>query len=454
MKNIFLLAILTFTLSSCNLYKRFERPEVKVVDSLYRDNVELTDSSSLAQLSWKELFGDQKLQNLIDSGLLYNTNLQIARLKINEAQAALQSARLAYLPSFNFAPQGNLSQNGLGISSQTYNLAVSASWELDVFGKLTNAKLGSKAALEQSLAYEQAVQTQMVATIANSYYSLLMLDRQFEITSTTAKNWNENVRVMRALKQAGRTTETAVSQAQASKIAVEASLLTIQKQIYELENSLSSLLGRASNKIDRGVLAGQIFPQEMAVGVPLQLLSNRPDIRQSEQALAQAFYATNQARAAFYPSITLSGSAGWANSVGGAIANPGTWLLSAVGSLVQPLFNKGLNTAKLKIAKAQQEQALLSFRQKLLDAGNEVNSALMQWQIARARLELDQKQIDALRNAVAGSKLLMQHSDANYLEVLTAQQTLLQAELTEVSDKFNEIQGVINLYRSLGGGVR
>lgn len=186
--------------------------------------------------------------------------------------------------------------------------------------------------------------------------------------------------------------------------------------------------------------------------MPLQLLQRRPDIRQSEAELAEAFYATNQARSAFYPSITLGGSAGWTNAAGAAITNPGQWLFSAVASLAQPLFNRGQNVANLKVAKAQQEEALLSFRQSLLDAGTEVNNALMQWQIARQRLKLDEQQIASLQSAVRSSELLMRHSSQNYLEVITARQTLLQAELDAVSDRFDEIQGVINLYHALGGG--
>ena len=244
----------------------------------------------------------------------------------------------------------------------------------------------------------------------------------------------------------------AVAQTEAGKLSVDASLLSLERQITELENTLSSLLGSASGDITRSTLSGQSFPDTLLVGVPLQLLQRRPDVRQSEAALAAAFYVTNRARFAFFPSITLSGSAGWTNAAGAAITNPGQWLFSAVGSLIQPLFNRGQNIANLKVAKAQQEEALLSFRQSLLDAGTEVNNALVQWQTARGRLKLDEQQVVALTSAVRSAELLMKHSSQNYLEVLTARQTLLQAELDAASDRFDEIQGVINLYRSLGGG--
>ena len=419
-----------------------------VVDSLYRQPTASVDTASLATLSWRELFTDPKLQYLIETGLQNNTDLNIARLKVAEAEATLMTSRLAYLPSISFEPSGTLRHAEGSATTKSYDIAASAGWEIDIFGKLTNAKRGAKAALEQSEAYRQAVQTQLIATIANSYYSLLMLDAQLDISERTAVNWSENVRAMKALKAAGDATELAVSQSEASKLSVDASVASLRQQIDQMENTLTALLGIAPQKIERTTIAEQEFPNELSAGVPLQLLQRRPDVRQSEAALAQAFYATNAARSAFYPSITLSGSAGWTNAAGAAITNPGQWLFTAVGSLVQPLFNRGRNIANLRIAKAQQEEALLSFRQSLLDAGTDVNNALIQWQTARRRQILDEQQIKSLESAVRSSELLMQHSSQNYLEVLTARQTLLQAELTAVSDRFDEIQGVINLYHA------
>lgn len=441
-------------LGACSVYKSYERPDMPVVDSLYCQAAATSaDTTSIASLSWRELFTDPKLQALIETGLQNNTDLNIARLKVTEAEATLMTSRLAYLPSISFEPSGTLRSVDGNAMTKSYDIAASASWEVDIFGKLTNAKRGAKAALEQSEAYRQAVQTQLIATIANSYYSLLMLDAQLDISERTAANWGENVRAMKALKAAGDATELAVAQSEASKLSVDASIASLRQQIDQMENTLTALLGIAPQKIDRTTIGEQRFPTELAAGVPLQLLQRRPDVRQSEAALAQAFYATNAARAAFYPSITLSGSAGWTNAAGAAITNPGQWLFTAVGSLVQPLFNRGKNIANLRIAKAQQEEALLSFRQSLLDAGTDVNNALIQWQTARQRQQIDQQQILSLESTVRSSELLMQYSSQNYLEVLTARQTLLQAELTAVSDRFDEIQGVINLYHALGGGA-
>ena len=361
MKQIIILGSAALLLAGCSLYKPYSRPEVEV-DNLYGEGVEATDTVSIANLSWTELFTDSLLQELIREGLENNTDLGIAHLRVKEAEATLFSSRLAYLPSLNLAPQGEVSS------------------------------------------YDGA--------------------------------------------------EAAVAQAKASMLSVEASLLTLEKQVKQQENSLSLLLGSVPRSIERSSLDEQHFPDNLAVGVPLQLLGKRPDVRQAEYSLAQAFYATNAARAAFYPSITLSGSAGWTNNSGTAIVNPGNWLLSAISSLTQPLFNRGQNIANLRIAKAQQEEALLSFKQSLLKAGSEVNDALVQWQAADARLVVVGEQVETLQSAVEHTRKLMEYSSrSSYLEVLTAQQSLLLAELTEANGRFDKIQGVINLYHALGGGA-
>ncbi len=452
MKRILILLGCATLLTGCNVYRQFERPEVET-DNLFGHDVRAVDTASIASLPWTELFTDPMLQSLIREGLANNTDLGIARWRVEEAKATLFSSRLAYLPSLSLNPQGQLSSYDGSKATKTYNIAATAEWEVDIFGRLTNAKRGAKAALEQSVAYKQAVRTQLIATIANGYYNLLTLDRQLDISRRTAVSWDEILRTYEAKLRVGEATAAAVAQAKASKLAVEGQVLTLEKQIRAQENSLSALLGRVPGSIERATLEGQSFPEHLAVGVPLQLLDRRPDVCQAEATLAQAFYNTNAARAAFYPSITLSGQAGWTNTNGAVIMNPGSWLLNAIGSLTQPLFNRGRNIANLRIAKARQEEAVLSFRQSLLKAGNEVNDALAQWQTADSRLGIDREQVEALRVAVDNTTKLMQYSNqASYLEVLTASQSLLQAELTEANDTFDKIQGVINLYHALGGG--
>ena len=448
MKKI-LIVCLAAAMTSCGIYKNYQRPDV-VTDGLY-GTAETADSTTLGDISWQEMFTDPQLQALIDLALTNNTDLQSAQWRVKEAEATLKSARLAYLPSFNFAPQGTISSFDNGAASKTYSIPVTASWQIDIFGGLTNAKRKAKALYLQSREYQQAVRTQLIASVANLYYTLLMLDSQYEVTKETAAKWEESVRTMREMKAAGMTNEAGVAQYEGSYYGIVASLNDIEYSIRETENSLCSVLGEVPHEIVRGRLDEQQLPDNLAVGVPVQMLSNRPDIRQAEYSLMQSFYATNAARSALYPSITLSGSAGWTNNAG-VITNPGKLLLSAAGSLLQPIFNANANRANLKIAKAQQEESKLAFQQALLNAGAEVNNALTQCQTARAKTDLRIKQIEAMERAVESTGLLMQHSSTTYLEVLTAQQSLLSAQLSQIADQFDEIQGVVNLYQALGGG--
>lgn len=442
-------------LASCGIYTNYERPEQAVadMDSLYRPEARPDTTRSIATLRWEELFTDTCLQQLIRQGLAANADLAVARLQVEEAQATLRQSKLAYLPSVQLEPTGTLSSFDGQKTQKTYSVGASASWEIDLFGKLRNSKRQALASLLASDAYRQAMQTQVVATVADSYYALLMLDEQIRITEQTAESWREYVRSLAALMQAGQADRATLAQAEASRLAAESSLLSLQQQAIEQENALCVFVGLTPRRLERGTMDGQHFSSHLSVGVPLDLLSRRPDVRQAEANLMQAFYATNSARAAFYPSITLSGSAGWTNSGGVAVANPGAWLLQAVGSLVQPLFNRGQNLANLKIAKAQQEEAVLQFRQSLLDAGNEVNNALAQWQTAHERIRLDNGQVEQLTITLGDTELLMENSaDTNYLQVLTARQSLLSAQLAVASDRYDEIQGVIELYHALGGG--
>jgi NodT family efflux transporter outer membrane factor (OMF) lipoprotein len=476
-KSLFMVPLLGLALSSCGIYNKYERPTDLPLDGLYgRDtaSVALTsgDTASLAQLSWRQLFTDPNLQSLIERALEQNTDLLSARQRVKEAQAALTAAKLSYLPSFMLTPNGGVSSFDGSKGSWTYTAVATASWEVDLFGRLTNAKRRAKALYDQSREYEQAVSTSMIAATANLYYTLLMLDEQYRISAETAANWQESVRVMRAMMNAGMTNEAAVSQSEANCRSVEASLLDLRQSILSTENALAVLLGEVpgSEPMISAALPKTItptdeeqtrpqsalftaqFPEELSAGVPLSLLARRPDVRASEFALAQAFYSTNAARSNFYPQITLGGTAGWTNSVGTMIVNPGKVLLAATGSLVQPIFARGGNVAQLKVAKAQQEEALLAFRQTLLNAGSEVNDALVKVQTERAKADIRARQIESLETAVKSTKLLMRHGTTTYLDVITAQQSLLGARLTQTADRLTEIQGIISLYQALGGG--
>ena len=332
-KEILIIIVAAFALNSCGIYTKY-KPVTKVPEDLYGEEVAASDSTdNLGNLGWREVFTDPYLRELIEQGLQSNTDLQSAQWRVKEAEATLMSAKLAFLPSFALAPQGTVSSFDGGKATQTYSVPVTASWELDIFGRMRNAKSQAKALLEQSHDYRQAVRTQLIASIANVYYTLLMLDEQLAISERTRQSWKETVDATRALMDAGLANEAAVSQMEATYYSISTSLLDLKEQINQTENSLSLLLAESPRRVERGKLERQTLPDHLAVGIPVQMLSNRPDVRRAEHSLESAFYATNQARSAFYPSIVLGGSAGWTNSAGSMIINPGKFLATAIGSL-------------------------------------------------------------------------------------------------------------------------
>lgn len=451
--------LLATTLNSCHIYKKYERPDMDV-QGLFRDTVSVTDtlaadSLNIGDLPWTDIFTDPILQDLIRQGLENNSDLRTAMLQVEAAQASFRASQLAFLPSINLTPQASVSSfdgnlHFGGRSTWSWSAPVSASWEIDIFGRVLNSKRNAKAALMQGKAYQQAVRTQLIATIANGYYTLLMLDKQLAITEETALLWQQSVETMKSMKEAGMTNEAAVAQSEANCYAIEASIPALKQQIRETENTLSTLLYQAPQTIKRGSFDEQTLPEILHAGVPVQMLANRPDVQAAEMSLAAAYYTTNIARSAFYPNLVISGSAGWSNQNG--TVNPAQILLSAAASLVQPIFNQGSNIANLKAAKAQQEIAAINFQQTILNAGQEVSDALYAYQSNKDILSQRTQQIDALQRAVESTESLMKLGTSTYLEVLTAQQSLLSAQLSEVSDSYQCMVAVISLYHALGGG--
>lgn len=455
-KQIILMMCAAALFSSCGIYNSYKRPNDITVEGLYRDTVAVndtlvSDTINMGNISWREMFRDPKLQTLIEQGLAHNTDLQNAMLQVKQAQASLMTARLSFLPSFTLSPQGGITKMENTPSYRTWEAPVTASWEADLFGSLLNTSRGAKATLLQSEAYEQAVRSQVIANIANLYYTLLMLDRQLEISEETQVKWNQTLTMMKSMMEAGMSNKAGVAQTEASCYSVAASIAEIRQTIRETENSLSTLIGMAPQHIDRGRLEDQVMPDEINAGVPLQLLSNRPDVRSAEMTLANAFYLTNKARSAFYPNISVTGTLGWTNGSSGTI-NPAAIIKSAIVSLTQPIFNRGALIANLKITKAQQEQARLNFQQTLLDAGAEVSNALYAYQIVGEKSHQRDMQVKALEDAVEATIGLMNVGETTYLDVITAQQSLLSAQLTQVEDDYDYLQSVISLYQALGGG--
>ncbi|MCD8317447.1 MAG: TolC family protein [Paraprevotella sp.] len=453
MKKIIMTMTTAALLSSCGLYKSYERPADIQTDGLYRsENSQNGDSLGIASLAWKEIFTDPQLQTLIEKGLAQNTDLRSAQLQIEQAEASLKAAKWAYIPSLAFSPEGTLSGVDWGKASKTYSIPVTASWQIDIFGSLHNAKKRAQVQVENSQAYRQAVESQLIATIANYYYSLAMMKDQLRVSMETEQSWKANVETTRALMNAGQSNMAAVSQTEANYYSICTQITDLKQQISDLEDEFSALLGEAPQKYDIGSMDYWKVPEQVSTGIPAAVLAHRPDVKQAETQLAAAYYTTNEARAAFYPNLNLSGTIGWTNSLGSVIVNPGKWIWSAVASLTQPLFQNGKLRAQYKISKSQQEQAKLTFQQTLLNAGKEVNTALTKMQASDEKETLYEKQIVSLETAVKSTQALMMNSSTNYLQVLTAQQSLLTAQMSQISNKFDKIQAVIELYQALGGG--
>ncbi len=449
----------TLLLGSCGLYNKYERPDVNTA-GLVRDTASVSDTlavrdtSSFGNLPWREVFTDPQLQALIEQGLENNVDLLNAALNVKMVEAQLTAAKLAFVPSFTFSPQGTLTSWDGSKTTKTYSLPVQASWSLDLFGNLLSQKRSAQVALLATKDYQLVVKTQVIANIANMYYTLLMLDRQLEIVNEMSVITKETWDMMKGLKELRvGYRSTSVQSAEANYYGVLAQAADLKRQIRETENSLSLLLGQSAQAISRSTLEAQNLPSKFSTGIAIQMLNNRPDVHYAEMSLAQCFYNTQTARSRFYPSITISGSGAFTNSSGMGIVNPGKWLLSAVGSLVQPLFMNGQLVAGLKVAKAEQEQAYNTWQNAVLKAGNEVSNALVLYNTSDERSRLEEKQVAALRKTVDDTKELFSSSSVNYLEVITAQTNLLNAELSKVADDFYKMQAVVNLYQALGGGT-
>lgn len=452
------LAAVVFT--GCkSLYGRYERPDINT-RGLVRDAVSATDTlavadtSSFGDMPWRTVFTDSQLQALIERGLVNNTDLLNAALNVKMAEAQLKAARLAFVPSFTFSPQGTISSWDGNKAMKTYQLPVAASWSIDLFGNLLSQKRSSQMALLGTRDYQLVVKTNVISSIANMYYTLLMLDRQLAIVTDMENLTKDTWELMKVQKDLGRVRSTGVQSAEANYYSVQTQRVDLQRQIRETENSLSLLLAQPVQTIARGKLEDQSLPTNLSIGIGLRMLNNRPDIHYAEMSLAQCFYNVETARSKFYPNLTISGSGTFTNSSGIGIVNPGKWLLSAVGSLVQPIFQHGQIVAGLKVAKAQYEQAYNKWKNAILSAGSEVSNALVVYNSAEEKSRLEAKRIATLKQNVEDTKQLLNQSDSTYLEVITAQQNLLNAELSKVADDFNKMQAVVNLYQALGGGAK
>jgi len=454
-KQVFIIAFATLGLSSCGLYKNYDRPSDIQTDGLYGTAQTGNTEQSLGAKAWREFFTDPQLQALIERGLAQNLNMRQLDLQIQEAQEYLKCSKLAYIPSLAIAPQGQLSSFDWSKPLKFYTVPLSASWQIGSIGSLRNAKKTAEVGVEQTRVARQAVQQALVANIANIYYSLCMLDAQLAISEQTAKNWRESVELTRKLMAAGRSNKAAVAQSEANCYSVEANLLDLREGIIEAENALCTILGEAPHHIERSSLSAFQAPTAIETGIPLALLQNRPDVRQAELQLASKFYAVNSAKASFYPALTLSGTLGFTNNGSSIELSPGKWIWNALGQLAQPIFQNGRLRAQKRVAEMQQEEAKMAFQQSLVAAGNEVNTALVKLQTAQGKRQFIDGQIRALNDAVQATEALYKDNvsrQVNYLNVLTAQTGLLSAQLGQLANQYAVISATIELYQALGGG--
>jgi multidrug efflux system outer membrane protein len=455
-----IMGLAALSLTGCkSLYGTYERPDVNT-KGLVRDTksitdtLAVTDTTSFGNLPWRSVFTDPQLQVLIEKGLANNTDLLNAALNVKMVEAQLNMAKLAFVPSFTFAPSGTIASWDGNKASKTYQLPISASWTVDLFGTLLSAKRNAQMSLLATKDYQLVVKTKIISGVANMYYTLLMLDRQLEIVTDMEGLTKDTWDLMKLQKELGHVRSTGVQSAEANYYSVQAQKADLKRQIRETENSLSLLIGQPAQTIARGKLDSQSLPSTFSTGIGIQMLNNRPDVHYAEMCLAGCFYDIETARSRFYPSLTITPSATFTNSAGGGIVNPGKWLASAVGSLVQPIFMHGQLVAGLKVAKLKYEQAYNTWQNSVLSAGSEVSNALVLYNSSEEKSQLEAKQITTLMQNVEDTKLLLKQSSSTYLEVITAQQTLLNAELSKVADDFYKMQAVVSLYQALGGGVK
>ena len=465
-KSILIAVAVSLTLTGCGTFKKYE-PQATAPADIFGKDVK-SNESSLAQMSWREFFTDPVLQRLIDSVLVRNTDINSARIAVEQSEASLKAAKLAYLPSLYFSPQGTLSKFDTNPWSKTYNLPLQLSMDIDAFGSITNKKRASKAVLLQAQVREESIKANLISTTAQQYYMLQVLDRQLEILTATDSLWNASLETEKTLWENGKIYSTAVNQMESSYLNVKTQIVDVRRNIRSVENAICRLLAITPQHIERNIWGTSALhqPEEqgetgqrmfdaqfLKIGVSSTLLELRPDIRLANHAMEEAFYNTQAARAAFFPSITLSGTAGWTNNAG-AVVNPGKLLLNAVGQLTQPIFARGRLIANKKIAQLTEEDLKNKYVQTVINAGNQVNEALADCQAAREKHGYYHRQVEVLHEAYKGTHELMDNGKSNYLEVLTAQETLLNAQLSEAMNMYNGAKAVIALYIALGGGTK
>lgn len=455
-----ILAVSATLMQSCFVAKDYQRPDVKTED-LFRTEVPTTDSLSLANLSWDKMFTDPLLQGYIKKGLENNLDVRIAMQTLTAAEASMLQGKAGYFPTLNVSTDWThqeLSRNtqiGAIVKNTTtdqFQLVGSLSWEADIWGKIRSNKRGAQASFLQTQAANQAIKTQLISSIASTYYQLLAVDEQIKIAENTLVNRTQSIETILALKKAGNVTEVGVKQTEAQKYATELILADLKNSSILLENTLSILMGKGANKIERSSFEAYPLQADISVGVASGLLRNRPDVIAAEYNLITNFEMTNVAKSSFYPTLKVTANSGLQSIDIQKLFSANSIFANIVTGLTQPVFNQRQIKTKYEIAKANQEKAYLQFEQSLLTAGKEVSDALAQYKNESYKISIREKQVTALTKASSYSEELLTYGLANYLEVLTAKNDALNAQLNLADNKYQQYKSIIQLYRALGGG--
>ena len=440
----------------------YQRSGQLPVDGLFRPVTNIDTTQNIATISFHDFYNDPLLQQLITEALDSNYNIQLAVNRLAQMSQYLQQSKAAFLPTLDIGLSGSVSDvSKYGNSVRPENpytelqLIATARWEADIWGKLSSAKRSQQAQYFQQEATVRATQTQIVADIASAYYQLITLDRQRSVTEKNIKSYTDYLQTVEDLKKSAQVTEVAVLQAKSQLAYANAYLPQIDASIAIEENYISLLLGKAPEHISRSsdIDLTRFHSEDLTVGVPAQLLSNRPDVQAAEYALRSAHEQFNVARAAMYPQLTLSGSVGPdAKGLANWFNMPGSLLWNAVAGLTQPILNGRTLKTQKEVAKLQEDAALISFKQSLLNAGNEVSNALASIHFTAQQAKYQIEQVEELKKAFEYSKELLVNGYGTYLDVLSAQNSVLSSELSLYSTYNIIIQQKIILYRALGGG--
>ncbi|MCF8276646.1 MAG: TolC family protein [Flavobacteriales bacterium] len=464
---LLMLLSLTSCIPTLNL-----RTENRTVPGSYSDS---QDTTNTAQLKWKEFFTDSYLNALIDTALSNNQELNILLQEINIANNEVRARKGEYLPSVNFGAGAGIEKVGkytsqgqsdlnheyepgkeVPVHLQDYMLGFFASWEIDIWKKLRNAKKSAYLRYLSSIEGKNFMVTHLVSEIANSYYELMALDNELEIVQQNIDIQTNALRIVKLQKQAGQVTELAVKKFEAEVFKNRSHQFEIQQEIVEAENRINFLVGRFPQPVARNSQGfNELLPASIYAGIPSQLLENRPDVKQAELALAAAKLDIKVAKADFYPSLSIRAGVGLnAFNLKYFITNPQSILYNVAADLMAPLVNRNAIKAKYFTANSKQIQAVFEYERTILGAYTEVANKLSKIDNLEKSYDLKSQQVEALTQSIDISTGLFKSARADYMEVLMTQRDALESRIELIETKQKQMNAMVNVYQALGGGWR